>query len=759
MYFGLVMDGKSVSKALWSSSHGITSNKQLSLFFPGCSVKKIRPLFKVAADDVVVGWGSKPNTRKAQLFARKQDMPYLCLEDGFIGYLGHPSADKNRLSLIKDDLGIYYDARSPSRLEQLCLSIKTCTDMSAEFSVADIARAEALIKNITAHGISKYNHARAALPQWLSGLASDCILLVDQTAGDQSIVSGLASADSFQQMLQAAMTEHPGKPIIIKTHPDVLIAGGLGKRGHFTADQLLDLSTDNVYLLTGDYSIPELMNKVTDVYVVTSQLGFEALLYGKRVHCFGMPFYAGWGLTHDQQVCERRLTRRDSLQGSPLTLAQLVFACLIQYPSYLHPETQSLCEVEEVVDWLALQFELNAVEVCYAVGFSLWKRAFVKQFVGRLAGSVVFVTSEKKLERLLAQESESLRKSNHRHSVQSRSVLLWGRSRAEWAGRLPLPVWFMEDGFLRSVGLGADLRRPSCLVIDRQGMYYDSSENSDVIDILNAISLTDKQKNRAQALIANIKRLAITKYNVGCPQDSAALLARLRTSAQNCVKGAKNDPTVDIIKGNIKGTVEREIIVVPGQFENDLSIACSLGDIKTNIALLAQVRADYPEAFIIFKEHPDVYSGVRPGALGESAAIKFADVYLADIDMDSLLACADRVCTLTSLTGFEALLRQKAVTVYGSPFYAGWGLTTDKLVLPSRRRAEEKALSLDDLVYGAMIEYSRYVDWSTGYLTGPEQTVAFLAHQREVSSMEALRSNWLARQCRKFKYFIDTYFF
>jgi capsular polysaccharide export protein len=742
------MDGKSVSKTLWSSSYGITSNKQLPLFFSDCSVKKIRPLLNVGADDFVVGWGSKPNTKKAQLFARKQDLPYLRLEDGFIGYLGHPSADKNRLSLIKDDIGIYYDARQSSRLEHLCLAINSADN----FTATDNSRAKALIQQITAFGISKYNHARVPLPQWLMALSAvgagaECILLVDQTAGDQSIASGLASAESFQQMLQVALAEHPGKPIIIKTHPDVLITGKSGKCGHFTANQLRNLvpewlseaALSHVHLLTDDCSISELMAKVSDVYVVTSQLGFEALLYGKQVHCFGLPFYAGWGLTHDQQVCDRR--------SVGLTLPQLVYVSLVEYPTYLHPESQVICEVEEVVDWLVLQLESESVDVCYAVGFSLWKRAFVKQFVGRLAGSVVFVDNQKQVELILAQAFA-------KNPEQSRSVLLWGRGRAEWAKSLrcqyqheSLQVWFMEDGFLRSVGLGADLRRPSCLVIDRQGMYYDSSENSDVIDILKVIDLTAAQQSRADTLVADIRRLAITKYNVGRPQDSAALLSRLKASAQNGAHGDHDN------------SESREIIIVPGQFENDLSIACSLGEIKTNIALLARVRADYPAAFIIFKEHPDVYSGVRPGALGEPAAKQFADLYLADIDMDSLLACADRVCTLTSLTGFEALLRNKAVTVYGSPFYAGWGLTSDKLVLPDRLRAEGKSLSLSELVYGAMIEYSRYVDWNTGALTGPEQTVAFLAHQREGASNEALKSGWLVRQTRKLKYFIDTYFF
>lgn len=700
------MDDKSVNKNLWTASYGIASNPQLSLFFPGYSLKKIRSAFMPSMSNVngcVVGWGNKPNTLKAQAFASRHDLPYLRLEDGFIGYLGHPSADKNRLSLIKDDVGIYYDARQPSRLENLCLSVKN--------TGVDHVRVEALIDTLTSVGISKYNHVRTALPDWLVSL-NECVLLVDQTAGDQSIECGLASADSFQQMLQAALAAHPDKPIIIKTHPDVLIAGKGGKRGHFSADEL----PSNVYLLTDDCSVAALMGCVSDVYVVTSQMGFEALLYGKQVHCFGMPFYAGWGLTEDRLVCERR--------DVSLSLAELVSVSLIEYPTYLHPESQTLCRVEDVVDWLVLQLEAEVVEVCYAFGFSLWKRAFVKQFVGRLAASVVFVNNAERLEGLV--KSVDLSKKV--------SVLLWGRGRAGWAGvlRQYADVWFMEDGFLRSVGLGADLRRPSCLVIDRQGMYYDSSDKSDVIDILNSMNLLPLQIERALSLIALIQQQSITKYNVGCQKDSALLLAELRSQAG-----------------------EREIVIVPGQFENDLSIACSLGSVKTNIALLSQVRADYPDAFIIFKEHPDVYSGVRPGALGEQAAQSFADLYLADIDMASLLVCADRVCTLTSFTGFEALLRGKQVSVYGSPFYAGWGLTEDKISLPDRHRQ----LSLAELVYGAMIEYSRYVDWNTGYLTGPEQTVAFLAHQREQLSRETLKSGWLVRQVRKLKYFIDTYFF
>jgi capsular polysaccharide export protein len=694
---------------LWSSSQGIVNNSQLPLFFSKAILKKIKPYTRPQSGDIVVGWGNKPNTLAAKRFASKNNQPYVYLEDGFIGYLGHPSGDDLRLSLIKDEVGIYYDARSSSRLEQLC---------NGAFTSHDELRAEALIRCITAVGISKYNHQRSSLPDWLDELVDDCILLVDQTAHDQSIECGLADSGSFQTMLIEARRAHPLKSIVIKTHPDVLISGK--KKGHFSPDDL----PDNVFLLADDCALPQLMDKVTDVYVVTSQLGFEALLYGKRVHCFGLPFYAGWGLTQDSIKCERRVNK--------LSLAHLVFASLVQYPTYLHPERQDLCEVEEIVEWLSLQLKDGsstngsaAVDVCYAFGFSLWKRAFVRQFVARMAKKVVFVNDVRKLEALV---------NNSGCNESSKpAVLLWGRARSVWAERLrsDANVWFMEDGFLRSVGLGADLRRPSCLVIDRQGMYYDSSDRSDIITILNDSRLTEDQVERAAALIASIKKNAVTKYNVGARRNTSEMLDALKRKAG-----------------------ERELVIVPGQFENDLSIACSLGEIKTNIALLAQVRSDYPSAFIIFKEHPDVYSGVRPGALGKEAAIGFADVYLADIDMDSLLACCDRICTLTSLTGFEALLRNKKVTVYGSPFYAGWGLTTDKIELPGR----SKKLTLNELVYGAMIEYSRYVDWNSGYLTGPEQTVSFLANQRAQSGSEPLNSGWLARQVRKVQYFLDTYF-
>jgi capsular polysaccharide export protein len=84
---------------------------------------------------------------------------------------------------------------------------------------------------------------------------------------------------------------------------------------------------------------------------------------------------------------------------------------------------------------------------------------------------------------------------------------------------------------------------------------------------------------------------------------------------------------------------------------------------------------------------------------------------------------ADELHCLTSLAGFEALLRGKPVTVHGQPFYAGWGLTTDLAPIPRRRRR----LDLEELVAGVLIAYPRYIDPRTGIPCGPEVLISRFA--------------------------------
>ena len=148
-------------------------------------------------------------------------------------------------------------------------------------------------------------------------------------------------------------------------------------------------------------------------------------------------------------------------------------------------------------------------------------------------------------------------------------------------------------------------------------------------------------------------------------------------------------------------------ILVPGQVADDASVLCGGGPKGDNLSLLKRVRNANPNAFILFKPHPDVESNLRLGALPKKTILRFADDCLENCDAAQALRSCDAVHTGTSLMGFEALLRGISVTTYGQPFYAGWGLTNDLGPKITRRKP---GLTLHEFLYGCLILYSRYFD-------------------------------------------------
>lgn len=617
--------------------------------------------------DTVVGWGRKPSYYTAKRIANRKKLKLLCLEDGFIRSIGL-GGQSAPLSLVLDATGIYFDAFYPSRLEQLI----------AMEGVERQQRAHDAISYITQHRLSKYNHAPVLTIQ--KSLHKLNVLIVDQSMNDQSIRFSGATSASFKHMLQCAVSTYPDATIWIKQHPDV-VAGK--KKGHFS--DIRSLPQADIRFINENANPIDLLEQMDSVYVVSSHMGFEALMLGKKVHCFGASWYAGWGLTDDQYAPLEIVQKRRNVRK---TVAQLFSAAYFSYAVYVDPISGEKCELENVLQTLARQKEWQQQFKAHinAIGFSPWKKTFIRDYLNRMQNQIKFL---KKLPNNLHNEH---------------SYVVWGnkyKKRVADAKATGTHLFKVEDGFIRSVGLGAHLIRPLSLVFDAVGIYYDPSQPSALENILNKISLSDTQIQRAESLRCKIIAANLSKYNVGKRDD--AFLKRL-AGKSDCKK-----------------------ILVPGQVEDDASIQLGCRGIKTNLDLLLAVREANPDAWIIYKPHPDVEAGLRPGVINASILQRCANEVACNVDLSSCLEQADEVHTMTSLTGFEALLRGKVVYCYGLPFYAGWGLTYDSLQCDRRKRN----LNVAELIYAVLVSYPVYKLPNTEYLATVEQVIDYIVNERK----------------------------
>lgn len=315
----------------------------------------------------------------------------------------------------------------------------------------------------------------------------------------------------------------------------------------------------------------------------------------------------------------------------------------------------------------------------YCFGFSYWKYDYIRKYLYSPDGSVEFFKSKSKLKKCKIKDNAVF--------------IVWGYNDPVWLKEFlttDIPLYRMEDGFLRSIGLGSDINAPASLVIDTKGIYYNPNEPSDLEHILEHEIFTEDTIKRADKLRTLIIETKISKYNVD------------------------GGERIDVSKAG-----DKKIILVPGQVEDDASIQLGTVDIKTNLQLLEAARENRPDAYVIFKPHPDVVSGNRKGNIPAEKSKVLADLVLEDSSLAHCLDVADEVHTMTSLVGFEALLRGLEVSVYGRPFYGGWGLTNDRQTFERR----SKKLSLSELIAGALIKYPRYVDPDTFTFTTPENIV------------------------------------
>lgn len=645
-------------------------------------------------ENSVIGWGFRPTANKARDYAVKHNLRYIVLEDGFLRSIGLGVEGFPPFSLVVDDVGIYYAAEKPSRLEKL---IADCclNDEQAQQS----HRAMALIREWQ---LSKYNHAPCE--PVATEHKNPTVLVIDQTFGDMAVQYGLADENSFRQMLQAALQENPDAEIWVKTHPDV-IAGK--KRGYLT--DLLD--QPRVRIISQDINPPTLLSQVDKVYCVTSQMGFEALLQGKEVVTFGVPWFAGWGLTDDRHPFVAELITQQ--RRKPRSLNEVFYAAYFQYSRYINPFTGEVGDIFDVIHYLSWVKHWQSVLMgdFYCIGLSLWKKTVLKPFFHLPNCRLHFVPSLAKFKKIQLRENAKL--------------LLWGQGKPEfiaYAEQNNIPIWRMEDGFIRSVGLGSNLVAPLSVVVDPLGIYFNPQQPSQLESILQNTAFSEKDEDLAREIQQQLIQANIGKYNVGST-------------------------------GFARPNTEKKVLLVPGQVEDDASIRFGSPQCQSNLTLLQQVRQAHPDAYIIYKPHPDVLSGNRKGNVAQEQALIYADQIVTEANILDCIQAVDEVHTMTSLAGFEALLRGKRVYCYGSPFYAHWGLTIDAYALPRRKRK----LTLAQLIAGTLLYYPLYLNPNTMQLTNASTAVKILLEQKNQLKDTGLYKSWLSKKIGKYCYFVRTF--
>ncbi|MGC6408094.1 capsular polysaccharide biosynthesis protein [Bisgaard Taxon 45] len=676
-------------------SKGMLKIPYLSSFFTP-SLKMFSPFVTWQKPGTcILEWGYKASSKKARYFAQQHDLPYVTVEDGFLRSIGLGVDGYPPFSLVYDDIGIYYDINQPSRLEKLIL----CHEVLSQQTCHQVKQA---IELICTYNLSKYNHAIDAP---LFNTRKPIVLVVDQTYGDMAVKYGNAEQDDFLHMLERAVIENPESEIWLKTHPDVMC----GKKQGYLTEQYKHFP--RVKLLQEDFNSISLLKQVEKVYCVTSQMGFEALLLGKSVVTFGAAWFSGWGLTDDRHpyIYQLKQTKRRSVRS----LFQLFYAAYFQYCRYINPNTGKSGTLFDVMDYLiqAKKITNQLAGEIYCVGMRFWKRKVVQPFFQFPRCRLHFVSNTHQLKTRV----------NNRLNTK---IVVWGKTAPEaieYARQQAISVLRMEDGFLRSVGLGSNLTQPISLVVDDIGIYFDAQMPSRLENILKSQSFTEKDLRLARELRKKLIENNIGKYNVG--------------TEAFCLTPIKKNK-----------------ILVVGQVETDASIQYGSPHIRTNLDLLCTVRKNNPHAYIIYKPHPDVVARNRENMNQIEAYQHYANLIVEKVNVLDCINQVDEVHTMTSLAGFEALLRGKTVHCYGLPFYSNWGLTIDHLVLARRNRK----LHILELIAGVLIYYPQYIDPQTKKMIDAHRAVDILSEQRRQMKNNGLQTNHLIKFFTKVRNFYSA---
>lgn len=384
-----------------------------------------------------------------------------------------------------------------------------------------------------------------------------------------------------------------------------------------------------------------------------------------------------WALVAALAGADLRIVGRGRFEGlaQPGGLEDVVQACVLDGWRYVDPFTQRLASALVTIEQLAAWRQLIEANRRFAaiLGVAGWKRVTTDPLLWDGTGPVRYC--------------DRLRPGK---VADGETVLAWiartGQHAVTQLSGRGIAVGEIEDGMIRSSGLGANCVPPLSIAVDALGPHFDPSGPSELENILQNADIDPAMRARAARLRNFIVERGIGKYG----QDLKATSSLPRDG--------------------------RRVVLVAGQVEDDRSVLCGGGGLD-NLSLLQNVRALEPDAWIVFKPHPDVEAGHRKGHVPDDKVLALADAIDRTSSMPALLAGADAVHVITSLAGFEALLRGCEVVTHGVPFYSGWGLTRDLGSVPARRTRRR---SLDELVAATLILYPRYLDPLTRLPCSPE---------------------------------------
>jgi len=668
------------------------------------SEKYGKAINSLKAADFVVGDRRYPSFLKKYMTHKECDVSYLNM--GFVYSAVSISPAEKGYSYIRDSSGPHFDSRSPSELENILNFYDF--DWDQEKSL----RATNLLNKFVDLDISKYNHIPKVdnIESIYKEKSSKRVLILGQMRGAQSLVLANPRGYTYSDLVQIAAKENPGAQILFKPHPKAFLPNGRLK-DKFDDLQRLDI---NFQIVDAEIPIGQALETIDQVYTISSLAGFEAIVRNIKTTVLGLPFYAGWGLADERVNIERRARN--------LTVAQVFAAAYLVYPIYVDTLYKKKIEPEEAFELIFEEKQKEKVKktsmifgdqeifakdpegkkTAFLLIFHQWKQDFFRK-----------VFSEYKVHYLPSNISAS-KLEEILDFVENSELIIWGYKESEsisdFIRAKGIKVRRVEDGFVRSIALGAEHSIPASVAIDSEYLYFDSRGQSDLEKILLSYDFTSNQQLIAEA------------------RECIDLICQSKVSKYNHVE---NKSAVDIM-----GVKEKRRVLVVGQVEDDASIrfGCSKKFLNNDLVILA--RLENPDAEIFYKPHPDVIGGHREYRSDPKLVEGYAHVLYEPMALADVLEEVDHVYTITSLAGFEALIRGIKVTTIGCPFYSGWGLTDDRQ--PNERRVRK--LSVEELFAGAYLLYPKYFDLIENKPCSAKKVI------RDIAILRKSLDNWNASQ-------------